>query len=143
MQGAYPAARVPRAHIKELNNFFVAGGFARWWQAAQREEEEADTPDIPTLSDEDVSLILSLLPIDDLSHAQRPMGHLPRGSVELFGGSVEPIEARHACCRCMSTIRAVEMRTLNLSTEPYSARLFCCGAARWAHYYLWRRNDWL
>ena len=36
LQGAYPAARVPRAYVKEINNFFVAkdGGFHLWQRPA-------------------------------------------------------------------------------------------------------------
>lgn len=80
------------------------------------------TLEIPTLSDECVSLIFSLMPIDNLPACAatckqwaivlREDGLLwSRIFKQCFSGSVEPSTARHACRRCMSTIRALTLTT--------------------------------
>ena len=84
--------------------------------------EVATKAELPMLSDEDICLILSLMPIDNLPACAAICKHwaaVLRGDGLLwsnifthrFGGTVEPTAARHACNRCMSTIRALAMTT--------------------------------
>jgi len=88
-------------------------------------ENEAEQPEaeaeLPTLSDEDISMILSKVPIGNLPACAATCKHwsiVLHGDGMLwsevftkrFGGSVDPTEARHACCRSMSTIRSIGMR---------------------------------
>ena len=95
---------------------------------AESEETVRETVTLPTLNDEDVSLILSLLPIGTLPACAATCKHwatVLRGDGllwreifrERFGGQVAATDARHACRRCMSTICQISMQ------KPGSAHL--------------------
>ena len=106
-------ARSRRTHARTHAQMAVKGAEAL---------EVATKAELPMLSDEDICLILSLMPIDNLPACAAICKHwaaVLRGDGLLwsnifthrFGGTVEPTAARHACNRCMSTIRALAMTT--------------------------------
>ena len=87
--------------------------------------EDAVFASLPTLNDESLSMVFSLMPMSQLPACAATCSHwasIVRGDGLLwstafshcFGGSIEPSEARRGCQRCMTAISQLEIRTVEM-----------------------------
>ena len=118
----HAAARGKSAHLLAD----VADGLAQLGTTA--------APPLPALTDEDVTAILTQLPLSQLpacAAACRQWARCVRsdgllwsaGFASRFGGTVAPVDARQACRRCLSTLSTLKLQPCSVGAESGSGRV--------------------